>query len=232
MLPWVPSSVPVQCTIASMTFVTLIQQLISSFGTTFSSTAVIPVHQFFSSDMVSPAVCPRFVSLLDPYDIHSGFLCIIQVSLFGPHSYVYVSWYEHGYARLFHILRFFLIQNLRPCICQVPMFWTPLLLLCYILIREWECLPRPYDQMIPHPLLRLCTFSSCSWFGIVVPGFRLFLLFSTPQEHHTWLMMSIGHTMSSCPRTSGGNLLTPKKCSLPHLPHYMAHLSIFLPYFP
>ena len=27
-------------------------------------------------------------------------------------------------------------------------------------------------------------------------------------------------------------LLTPKKCSLPHLPHYMAHLSICLPYFP
>ena len=26
-------------------------------------------------------------------------------------------------------------------------------------------------------------------------------------------------------------LLTPKKGSLPHLPHYMAHLSIFLPYF-
>ena len=44
-------------------------------------------------------------------------------------------------------------------------------------------------------------------------------------------MMSIGHTVSSCPCTSGGNLLTPKKCSLPHLPHYMAHLSIFLPYF-
>ena len=44
-------------------------------------------------------------------------------------------------------------------------------------------------------------------------------------------MMSIGHTMSSCPRTSGGNLLTPKNGSLPHPPHYMAHLSIFLPYF-
>src|SRR5713226_8430738 len=44
-------------------------------------------------------------------------------------------------------------------------------------------------------------------------------------------MMSIGHTMSSCPRTSGGNLLSPKKGSLPHLPHYMAHLSIFPPYF-
>ena len=102
----------------------------------------------------------------------------------------------------------------------------------YILIRAWECPPRPYDQMIPHPLLRLCTFSSCSWFGIVVPGFSLFLLFSTPQENHIWLMISIGHTMSSCPRTSGGNLLTPKKCSLPYLPHYMAHLSIFLPYFP
>ena len=27
-------------------------------------------------------------------------------------------------------------------------------------------------------------------------------------------------------------MLTPKKCSLPHIPHYMAHLSIFLPYFP
>ena len=26
-------------------------------------------------------------------------------------------------------------------------------------------------------------------------------------------------------------VLTPKKCSLPHLPHYMAHLSIFPPYF-
>ena len=26
-------------------------------------------------------------------------------------------------------------------------------------------------------------------------------------------------------------LLTPKNGSLPHLPHYMAHLSIFLPYF-
>ena len=33
-------------------------------------------------------------------------------------------------------------------------------------------------------------------------------------------------TSSLCP------LLTPKKCSLPYLPHYMAHLSIFLPYFP
>ena len=29
-----------------------------------------------------------------------------------------------------------------------------------------------------------------------------------------------------------GDMLTPKKCPLPHLPHYMAHLSIFLPYFP
>ena len=71
----------------------------------------------------------------------------------------------------------------------------------------------------------------CRWFGIVVPGFSWFLLFSTPQEKRIWLMMSIGHTMSSFPRTSGGNLLTPKKGSLPHLPHYMAHLSIFLPYF-
>src|SRR5713101_8257235 len=43
-------------------------------------------------------------------------------------------------------------------------------------------------------------------------------------------MMSIGHTMSSCPRTIEGNLLTPKKGSLPHLPHHMAHLSIFPPY--
>jgi hypothetical protein len=31
-----------------------------------------------------------------------------------------------------------------------------------------------------------------------------------PNTNQIWLMMSIGHTMSSCPRTSGGNLLTPK----------------------
>ena len=70
----------------------------------------------------------------------------------------------------------------------------------------------------------------CRWFGIVVPGFSWFLLFSTPQDKRIWLMMSIGHMMSSCPRTSGGNLLTPKSGSLPHPPHYMAHLSFFLPY--
>ena len=73
-----------------MTLVTLVPQLISSFGTTFSSTAVIPVYLFFSSDMISLVVCPSFVSLLDPYDIHSGFLGILQVPLFGPHCYYYV----------------------------------------------------------------------------------------------------------------------------------------------
>ena len=140
--------------------------------------------------MVILAVCSRFVSLLDPYDIHSGFLCILQVPLFGPHSYFYVSWYEHGYARLVQMIRWFLIH-----------YWG------YVL------------------------FSPCSWFEIDVPGFSWFFLLSTPQEKQIWLMMSIGHTMSSCPRTSGGNLLTPKKGSLPHLPHYMAHLSISLPYF-
>ena len=70
---------PVQCTIASVTLVTLIQQLSSSFGTIFSSTAVIPVHQFFSSEMISPAVCSS-----EQYGI-------LQVPLFGTHSYVYVS---------------------------------------------------------------------------------------------------------------------------------------------
>ena len=42
--------------------------------------------------------------------------------------------------------------------------------------------------------------------------------------------LSIGYievTLVSLPRL----LLTPTKGSLPHLPHYMAHLSIFLPYF-
>ena len=91
MLPRVPSSVPDQCTIAHMTIATLIQQLISSFETTFSSTAVISVHQLFSLDMVNPAVCSSIVSPLDTYDIHSGFLCILQDPLFGPHSYFYVS---------------------------------------------------------------------------------------------------------------------------------------------
>ena len=74
-----------------MTLVTLIQQLINFVDTTFSSIAVILVHQFFSSDVISPAVCPRSESLLDSYDIHNGLLCIIQVPLFEPHSYVYVS---------------------------------------------------------------------------------------------------------------------------------------------
>ena len=86
-----PDSVPDQRTIASMTVVTLIQQLISSFGTTFSSTAIILVHQLLSSDMVIPAVYSSIVSPLDTYDIHNGFLCILQDPLFGPHSYFHVS---------------------------------------------------------------------------------------------------------------------------------------------
>ena len=32
-------------------------------------------------------------------------------------------------------------------------------------------------------------------------------------------------------RHDTSSVLTPKKGSLPHLPHYMAHLSIFPPYF-
>ena len=39
-------------------------------------------------------------------------------------------------------------------------------------------------------------------------------------------------TQEIIPEPYSISLLTPKKCSLPHLPHYMAHLSIFLPYFP
>ena len=55
-----------------MTLVTLIQQLTSAFGTTFSSTAIIPVFQLFRSDIVSSAVYSRFVSPLDTYDMYSS----------------------------------------------------------------------------------------------------------------------------------------------------------------
>ena len=159
MLPRVPSSVPAQCTIACMTVVTLIPQLISSFGTTFSSTAAIPVYQFFSSDMVSPAVCSRFVSPLDSHDIH---------------SYFYISWYEHGNARLVHILRFF----------PHPVFEDHFILLCYILIRAWECPPRPYYQMIPNSFLRLCTFQSLQVVRDRCPGLQLLpSLLHTPRKN-------------------------------------------------
>lgn len=97
----------------------------------------------------------------------------------------------------------------------------------YILIRAWVCPPRPYIEIIPHSLLRPCIFNFCSLYGAVVPVSNQSLLSSTPQEKDKEIMMSIGHMMSSCPHTSGSNLLTPKKCSLAHLPSYMTHLSIF-----
>jgi len=93
--------------------VTLIQQLTSTFGTPFSSTAVIPVFQWFRSDIVSSAVCSRFVSPLDTYDIYSSSY-VSDRSLFSGLTVIFhVSWYEHGYARLVYLLRYFLIQYLR-----------------------------------------------------------------------------------------------------------------------
>ena len=72
-------------------------------------------------------------------------------------------------------------------------------------------------------------FRFCSFQGAVVPVSNRSLLFSKPQEKEKRTMMSIGHTMSSFPHTSGGNLLTPKKCSLAHFLIHMTHLSTFPP---
>jgi hypothetical protein len=46
------------------------------------------LYQFFISDMVSSAVCSRFVSLPDPHDMHSDYL--LQVLHFGPHTVIFM----------------------------------------------------------------------------------------------------------------------------------------------
>ena len=149
--------------------------------------------------MISSAVWSRFVSPPDPHDMYSEYL--LQVLHFGPHSDFYVSWYEHGYARLVYLLRSFLIQYLRTI--YISMLYSD------------TSMGMPASSILsddPSSIIEVMYFfSPCRWFEIGVLDFSCFLLLSIPTtQTKKWLMMSIGHTMSSCPRTSGGNLLTPK----------------------
>ncbi len=88
-------------------------------------------HSYFSCILIRAWVCPPRLSIE-----------IFPHPVFEDHLYFYVIfWYEHGNARLVHIIRWSLIH-----------YWG------YVL------------------------FSPCRWFEIGVPDFSCFLLFSTPQH--------------------------------------------------
>ena len=93
-------------------------------------------------------------------------------SFWASHSYFYVSWYEHGNARLVHILRFFPHPVFEDHLYCYVIFWYEhgnarlVHLLRWSLIHYWGYV----------------LFSPCRWFEIGVPDFSCFLLFSTPQH--------------------------------------------------
>ena len=101
--------------------------------------------------------------------------------------------------------------------CIISCIWSALVLysIYHIIIltflRAWGFLPHPYTchtLFVSHPFM-----------GTILIQKQKATM-PQPQKHHLSAanpMMSVGHTMSSCPHTSGGNLLTQK------IPHSTLH---------
>ena len=90
------------------------------------------------------------------------------------------------------------------CIRPALVFQSIDQMILLTLSRAWECPPRPYTChtfIVSHPLMGTKL--------IQKPKSTM----PQPQKHHLYTanpMMSIGHTLISCPHTSGRNLFTRK----------------------
>ena len=90
------------------------------------------------------------------------------------------------------------------CIWSALVFYSIDQIILLTLSRAWGCLPRPYTchtLFVSHPLMGTIL--------IQKPKSSM----PQPRKHHLSPenpMMFVGHTMSSCPHTSRGNMLTQK----------------------